>query len=247
MEPDRHRNLGGAWAARLPATGAARLASLRDANLQVCQCGEWLWVRGPAWDGSLDLPLRSLLDCQPYWVRPDRQVVPHGRRAARGYLPDGPWSDLKEWLLPELPIANLPAGACAQVDLRLVRSDDEQAANVFATNLDNWAAYALTAPQARLKPLTFAVNNARQVILRGTPMPPLRLQCYVERSGVATPAGWNWQPRLDARVIRQVLALDHGDMAIFDCDGRYQRIPADSFVAANRSAVRLTLGAPDCA
>jgi hypothetical protein len=57
---------------------------------------------------------------------------------------------------------------------------------------------------------------------------------------VAVPAGWTWRPALDAAVLRQRLGVEQGELALLAPDGTCEKLSADAFVGATRSAVRLT-------
>jgi MoxR-vWA-beta-propeller ternary system domain bpX2 len=63
---------------------------------------------------------------------------------------------------------------------------------------------------------------------------------FVEQEGVAVPAGWRWEPAVDAAVLRRLCNLGPGDLALLDQDGTFDLVPAGQFVRASRSAVRLS-------
>jgi len=88
----------------------------------------------------------------------------------------------------------------------------------------------------------FLSNADRQVLILGTPLPPLSGQTLVEESRVIVPSGWRFEPDLGHRAIAQVLNLTHSEYAVFDQDGSYTRIARSSFVKATRSAVRASNG-----
>jgi len=78
------------------------------------------------------------------------------------------------------------------------------------------------------------------VVIRGTPLPPLAGARFVDRGGVAVPAGWTWSPAVDAPTLRRLLQLEKGDLTLWTLDGPWQRIAADDFARAGRSAIRAT-------
>ncbi len=106
--------------------------------------------------------------------------------------------------------------------------------------MDEWRRYADTAPQARLARWTFAADAMGNIVIRGTPLPPLRGTQYVEANGIGALAGWTWSPSVDAVVVRTALRLEPGACALWQSDGGWQKIVADDWVQATRSAVRLT-------
>ncbi|HVW35796.1 MAG TPA: hypothetical protein VHB99_00775, partial [Pirellulales bacterium] len=73
------------------------------------------------------------------------------------------------------------------------------------------------------------------------PLAPLGGVQYVEESGIAVPAGWHWSPAVEAAVVRAALGLEPGDSALWFADGSWQKIAADDWVRATRSAARFSL------
>ena len=90
-----------------------------------------------------------------------------------------------------------------------------------------------------------AGGEGSRVAIHGTPLPPLPGRMFCETDGVAAQAGWTWTPAVEARIVRQVLGLAKGDLALLHADGSWEHLRAGGFVAATRSAVRLTLGGQD--
>jgi hypothetical protein len=76
--------------------------------------------------------------------------------------------------------------------------------------------------------------------VRGQPLPPLSGERFVECEGVAIPAGWHWSPNVEAVVLRELLCLTAGDVALLHVSGDYELVAAANFVQATRSAVRHT-------
>ncbi len=242
----------GAWALSMPPSEAARLGSLRRTHgLQVCESGGLVWLRGETSDERLEQRLRMIPGARRFSILADRQLQPVGSRVPAGYLPEGPWTPLVDWLAVELPAAGWPGEAPERLTITLVRAappDGDGAVampTLMLTSLSAWAAYVCTAPQVRLERLTFAADDMGGVLIRGAPLPPLPGERFIEREGVAVPLGWQWWPAVEPAVVRAVLAreapaLAENDLALVLADGSLQRVPADSFVRADRSAVRLT-------
>ena len=79
------------------------------------------------------------------------------------------------------------------------------------------------------------------VIVRGTPLPPIPGTQWTLDDGIATPAGLTWSPPVDAATLQQVLGLAAGEIALLRPDGTFDRLAADHWVRASRSAIRGTL------
>ncbi len=207
-------------------------------GLSVCERPGEVWLQGDAPDESLDARLRALPGAQRFAVLPDRQLVATGARVPHGHLPDGPWQPLARWLEVRLRAPGLAGKAGRRVPVRLVRCSAEAEPAVLVTTLAAWEAYAVAAPQVRLDRWSFALGAAGEVVVRGSPLPPIPGEAFVEREGVAVPAGWAWEPAVDAAVLRDVLGLCAGDLALLRAGGGWDHVAADSFVRASRSAAR---------
>jgi len=232
--------VNGRWAVCLPRESIAGLGRLRLLpRLSVWEHGEEVWLQGEGADESLEAALRGLPGARRFSVFPDRQLLAAGSRVPPGYLPEGAWQPLKEWLHVTLEAAGLAGRVGERVSVCLVRSSTPREANVLLTTLDAWKTYGSSAPQVRLERWSFAVSD-EEVIVQGLPLPPIPGQVFVDRDGVTVPAGWDWDPPIDAGVLRDVLGLTAGDLALLRPDGRWDRVPADAFVRAGRSAIRLS-------
>jgi hypothetical protein len=85
-----------------------------------------------------------------------------------------------------------------------------------------------------------------RVFVLGTPLPPIPGQPYSIDGGIAVACGWSLSPAVGSAVIRKMLSLETGDVALFNVDGSFERIAAEHFVRASRTAVRASVqGAAD--
>ncbi len=230
------------WAIRLCEREHARLAKtlapLRLVpGIELLRERDTHWLRGPDQpDPSIDAALRALAGDR-FTIRDDAQLVPSGARVPRGSLPTGHWKPLCEWLGVVLPDLAYAAAVTERVDLRLVRGGSACEANVLLTTPAHWKHYASGAAQIRLQGLRFAAS-ADEVIVHGTPLPPLPGLRLVARDGVAVPAGWTWEPPVDPAVLRVVFAIADGDLAIWRSTEQWTHLRQADFVHATRSAAR---------
>jgi hypothetical protein len=233
--------MNGRFALSLPLADAALLGPLRRwPAVEVCRVDNSIWLRAASLQDEQWEYCRRLPGADRYEVLKDGQLRPAGKLVPRGILPSGPWEPLAAWLRVELPRADTSLAAAPQMALKLVRSSEPRATSWLLTDMDGWRRYVDTAPQTRLARWTFAADALGAVIIRGTPLPPLRGTQYVEANGIGVPAGWTWSPAVDAAVVRAALRLEEGACALWQADGAWQRIVADDWVQATRSAVRLT-------
>jgi hypothetical protein len=210
-------------------------------GIEVCDLPDRIWLRGPAQDEELDRRLAAMPATERFYVLGDGQLQPVTSQLPMGWLPTGAWVPLRQWLAVQLPAAGLGGQSDQCVPMVLVRSARPTNASVLLTTLDCWAAYAVEAPQVRLDRWRFAVADDGRVIICGQPLPPLPGSRWVDREGIAVPAGWHWSPPVEPSIVRAVFRLQPGDLALWQTDGTWQRILAADFVPASRAAVRVSL------
>lgn len=174
-------------------------------------------------------------------VSPDGTLARPGAILPEGQLPQGDWQPLNQWLVPAPQPAALGGEFPGRVALRLERAGEESPATLLQTSIERWAAYAGGAPAVRLAPLTIAACADGRVIVRGTPLPPVRGDRFTVDQGIAIPCGFRVVPRVDAAVLKDLLGLAERDLALFRADGSHERIDSASFARATRGGARMTL------
>lgn len=230
------------WAVRLDASRAGGAAALRlRSGIEACETGADVWLRGPEGGEELALELRRLPGADRYDVLSGGVLRAPGKRVPAGKLPEGPWVAAAAWARVEPQEGSLPAELTQCVKPRLERSGAERPANLLRAPLAAFAGWTQAASNSRLRPLAFAAS-AREVLVRGEPLPPLAGTAYSENGGLAVPCGWALLPAAGAAAWRERLALADGDLALFCTDGSFERVPAAAFVRASRSAARATAG-----
>jgi hypothetical protein len=63
----------------------------------------------------------------------------------------------------------------------------------------------------------------------------------VEDGGIAVPCGFQAWPPVGAGVLRRLLKVSEGGLALLEAAGSSERIPPDVFVAATRASLRLSV------
>lgn len=229
------------WAAVLHRDDAGALGALRlRRGVEVCEADERIYLRGQALDDEIALDLRKLPGARRFSVISGDRLVPVGARVPTDRFPDGPWTVLAEYLSLRGQVAALPGETPERVTIRVVRSRHLRSANLIVTDLATWHAYVTCAPEVRLKPLAFAVASDRRVVVQGLPLPPVRGVAMVAEHGVAVPCGYHWEPPVDAEVIRAGFDVTAEDLVLLWPTDATEIVRQACFVAAGRSAVRLT-------
>lgn len=213
----------------LPALRAARLA-------------EAIWLRGLPPTGALPLALRQLPAAAAYALDAAGHLFAAGARTPTAALPALPWRPLRELLPLTLPTAALPGQPPPPHPLRLVPAAHAEAGAALLTTWAAWAAYADTAPEARLRGLRFAVSARGQALLLGAPLPPVPGQELWLCAGSLLPAGVAFESPLLFELVAEKLNPAGDALLLFDANGAWERIAQAQLVPASRSAVRLTAG-----
>lgn len=228
-----------------------QLAALRGLpHLEVAEEAEVVWLRAPGGDEAIDR-LLSALPGERFQLIDDEQLVPWGKRVPTGRLPRLAWQPLASWSAIVLPVAAMPARGSSRIALRLVRGGPERPHAALLADWPDWLNYATAAPEVRLRSLTFALSAprksraeasphepAQRAFIVGSPLPPLAGHSYLLDDGIAVPCGWAFSPAVGSGVIRKLLGLSEGEVALFGVDGSFERIAGEHFVRASRSAVR---------
>jgi hypothetical protein len=234
-------NVNFTWAICIARNDAASLAALRlVTGIEVAEKETQIWVRGQRVDESLEARLSALPAQGRYELTDSKQLREEGRRIPSGRLPELSWVPLNAWLQVEVPVAALPAHEPQPVPLHLVRSTSERAPELLLTGLEDFQRFAAQAAQVRLERLQFASDSQGNVLVRGTPLPPLPGKRFVLHGGVAVPAGFVWQPATSDEVLARQFNVSGHDLVLWNEDGTFLRLHGEQFVAATRSAVLAT-------
>jgi hypothetical protein len=126
------------------------------------------------------------------------------------------------------------------VPLTVVPSAELREPALLEVSLEQLAEYAATAPHWRLARWSFVATADGHALVRGLPLPPLPGTQWIEEDGVCVPAGCRWSPEVEPAVVRQLLELAAGNIALLRADGSWDRVSAEDWVRASRSSVRCT-------
>ena len=230
------------WAACLETGHAGDLAALRlFPGIEFAEVGGTYWLRGRNVADGLEHELKKIPGLARFDLVSSDRLRPAGSRIPDRILPAANWRPLRETLVPALPVAALGGQTTHRIPISLVRTTSEQPASGLMIALDDWVAYANTAPLVRLVPLRFAAMEKREVLVLGNPLPPIPGRRYAAAEGLLVPSGFAWSPPVDGAVIAQLLGLTPEDVAVLADDGTHQVIHREQFVPASRSAARRTL------
>ena len=229
------------WAICIAREDGLSLVDLRFApGVEVAEEGATIWLRGQRGDERLAKNIAALPARERYEWLTNHQLRRIDDRIPSARFPEVRWQPLEAWLRVEIPTSALPANAPAPISLRLVRSADERIPELLLTSLDELKRFVANAAQVRLERLRFAVSADGDVLVRGLPLPPLPGTRFVIHGGVAVPAGFSWEPAVDAGLLTRRLGVAADALVIWNEDGSVTRLHSEQFVPLSRSAVRAT-------
>ncbi|HEX7766736.1 MAG TPA: hypothetical protein VF443_08475, partial [Nitrospira sp.] len=248
LAEDGSRSMTSAWALSVPPSSAVWLSPLRySTGIGICEQEDVLWLQGKSLDDDLQGLIARIPGALLFEVLKDGQLVRQGQLVPTGWIVSGPWQLFDEWFRQTLSPPSGLTGACEALstantlEIHLVRSVLPREATLLQTTLDKFQAYASDAPQWRLERWKFAASADRQVLIQGTPLPPLPGDHWILDDDIAVPAGFRWEPAVTAATLRRVFGLQPGCVALLHNDQSWEYVPAEAWVQCTRSAVRLTV------
>jgi len=227
------------WIVRLPQAQRAALAQCRLLpGLETAEAGDAIWVRGGELKEAQERLLRAIPRAEWFRIDVGGELRQEGKRLTSGLLPTLAWRPITEASPVALPRPGFAGTPLRPAGLELVRSGEPRTPNLLLVTKEEWSRYVETAPLVRLASWKFAADGAGRILVRGLPLPPLPGERFVEEDGIALPAGWTFALPLSAGVVRDVLGIPRGDIALFASEGTWEHVAERDFVPASRAAVR---------
>jgi hypothetical protein len=236
------------WAIRFDVTDGASADAVTSlgrlrllAGVQACRVSESrLWVIGANLDDDLLLLLRGLSCDGRFRIGAGSTLTKFDEQTPSGVLPEGSWQPVSEFIQPELPVAGLSLARIPRVSVTLVRSSAPVEPQFLLASGEAALEWAASAPQIRLDCLSFAASDDGRVLFRGSPLPSIPGARLFERDRVLIPVGWTWSPFIEAKSLRTSLEASAEQLVLLNQDGGLEKIPESEFVAASRSAIRVS-------
>lgn len=210
-----------------------------QAGLEVCAKGDTVWIRCEDPSEALHRTFMQLPAVHSI-ATDDGQLIQRGTRVPRGYIADGPWLPIAQWMKVTLPVASLGGVSPLPLPIDMVHGETFETPRFLQTDIQAWTKYAVSAPRVRLDQFAFAATANGTVFVRGEPLPPLTGKRFIWQGRIAVEAGWSWRPDIAVEVLEAALAIESDHLAVMYGDGRWLSLTEESFVQATRSAVRTT-------
>lgn len=209
-------------------------------GLKVAEYDGYIWLRGISISAEIPLQLKQLPVKNTYTVNEYQQIFDIGKLVPIAQLQQLHWQPIASYITVEAPTAALPGVTNERTTIKLVASAEEKDSSALLTTLTIWKQYAETASAIRLAPLQFAVSENDEVLIIGTPLPPLPGKSFWQLGGLYLPDGYVFEFTMAASFINKQLNAKQDAILVFNTDGSYHRIDRSFFIPAKRSAIRLT-------
>lgn len=233
------------WAISIPLAEAASVAPLRAVpGIEVAETLSHLWLRGNP-SQTLEVLLRGLpAEGRFEWIKPS-QLRPLSSRIPSVRFPDAPWLPIRDWCQVALPIAAWPAPNPRPIPLKWIRGGMPRESELLETTFSALLNWAQDAPKIRCHRLRFAVRSREQILVWGSPLPPIDGRHYVVQGRIASPSGWRWDPELPPESIELWLRAGADSLILLHPDSTFVRIHQEQFVPVTPSALKRTAASLD--
>lgn len=207
-------------------------------GLRAARQGDKLWLSGWPMKQPLPLELKQLPAKHTFRLNEKQQLFPSHGLTPVMVLPDLKWEPLPIFIPVRLPTAALPAEAPKGLELRLVASPNAHQGVALLVGLHAWIAYVETAPQVRLDRWRYAVSEEREVLVLGTPLPPLPGREYWQYESMLLPGGYDFEYAFLRKAIQEKINPEKDARVLWTENGAWQCIPNEDFLPVSRSGVR---------
>jgi hypothetical protein len=205
--------------------------------VRVREAGGRLWVWWTPGDGEILNRVLPLPGVELY-VRRDGAWFRTGHRLPSAGVPDEAGARPLSSLLTPAPVAPLVAEYTGErVRMTLVRDGRVRPATLLQCGLEDLVRWADGATSRTLESLE-AAYCGEVVLVRGERLPPMPGGERWWGGDVLVPLGFRPEPELAGDVLRQVLGLADGEVALLDGEGA-EVVPGGAFGPVSRAGIRL--------
>jgi len=217
------------------------LATIRALpNLQIAFWEDYFFVKGFTEKADTDPIIAALPVEKVFFLKEQNLLFEKGKSTPTQELPNLQWQFLTQALPIEMPVAALPGKTPQPLFIRLIPSQKPEKGTLLKTDLKTWQQFAETTLEVRLQRLQFAVSENGNVLIWGTPLPPIPGEEFWENKHSFLPCGWEFEHSILGDLVQQKWNMERDAVLIFDKEGEWQRIEKENFVKGSRSGIRLT-------
>lgn len=225
------------WALELADREMAVVASLRTrTGVRAAVLTTKAWLCGTDSSAETIALLKRIPGAVFYRVDAAALLRRDGRQLPEGTLPNAAWLPLQDLLPVQVPIVVANAGVEA-LRLELSASDEERPVAGLLLAWEDLRTWVDHAPAHRCTPLRIARRTDGQVLVLGSPLPPLRGTPMWAFGPVLIPCGMALSPAVPLTWLERALALPAGDLVLIG-QREWQRIGASTLTQLSRAVAR---------
>lgn len=209
-------------------------------NLKVAPEKEFLWLKDFTKEQINSLEVNTIPFKTLYYLK-QASLFPLGSNLPSMKISSNlTWKPIASFLKVTLPkFNNNYFGLNEKVSIELVPSDLEQEPFALFTSIALLKNYIETAPNIRLKPLSWVIVEQDQALIIGKPLLPIRGKTFWQHNNMLLPTGFNFKFKLLADTISESFT-DNTAWLIWNKDNTYYTIKKDDFEKLSLSSFRLS-------
>ena len=132
-------------------------------------------------------------------------------------------------------------GLTEKIDIKLVKDETENEAQVLLTNLSILLTYVEKASEIRLKKIQWVFINNEKVLLFGKPILPINASVYWIKNNAVIPTGYKFELEILNQQIDQKVNPDNDSWIIWNRDATYFKVDKSLLMPLSLSSLRKTL------
>ena len=225
------------WALELADREVAVAASLRTrSDVRAAVLTTKAWLCGTDRSAETTAMLARIPGAVLYRVDGDGRLRRAGRQLPEGMLPNAAWLPLSDLLPVQVTVTVANAGV-EPLRLELIVSNEERPVAALVLPWSDLCTWVDHAPAHRCAALRIARRQDGQVLVMGSPLPPLRGTPLWLFGPALIPCGMTISPAVAVTWLERALAVPAGDVVLISRED-WQHIAASAITPLSRAVAR---------
>lgn len=218
------------------------LESLRDwAYVEAAVGNDTIWVTGLSRRliesvAIQSLPFKQLYSCKGGWLYPLHHLLPEREQPVLN------WQPISHILEITMPVFNHNYfGVEQHIEINLIPSEISRKATMMHTSVEAAREYIESAPEVRLRNISWLWLNEQDLLLSGVPLLPLPGEVFWRNQNHLIPSGYQFELPVLSEALSKRLDPSQQDWLIWQKDSSYVRVAKSAFIPLTISSFRKTL------
>lgn len=210
-------------------------------NLKVAFENDKIWITNFE-QQQIDSAIVKSIPFKAVYYLTDGKLYPQGSLLPECKQPALLWTPIERALPVSLPVFNHNYFGIEQsISIQIIPSEKEQEAKVMLVDLDRLHDYIISAPEIRLKNISWVVMGKNKALLLGTPFLPVNGEVFWKNYNSIIPVGYNFDMYILAGQLERVINPEGDCWMLWNKDSSYLKIKKSGFVPLTLSSFRLTI------